>query len=697
MIENIDTALSLNFTPIIPVLWIAIASVASAALLVLASWKHQQGVICRSIAVALFILTLLNPSITEEEREQVNDVVGVVIDESQSQKTGNRSAQSKDALKQIIKELKKQQNLEIRTIKPSISDNISSETKLFNALDNALSDVPQKRRSGVIFITDGQVNDIPTVAKNMHKYGPIHVLLSGQKDEKDRQLIITKAPAYGVVGQKTSIQYKIEDTGFKARELTSVTLKQGNAPPKVFFVPIGEIQTLEVEIQHGGQNIFELSVQEAKEELTKANNKAPIIINGVRDRLRVLLVSGKPHAGGRMWRDLLTSDPSVELVHFTILRGITKIDATPSNELALIAFPFKELFEVKLNDFDLIILDRYHLDNILPSHYFLNIANYVENGGALLEASGPSFAGARSLYNTALHKVLPGAPTGQIIQEPFYPTITENGYKHPVTTGLHWEASGKKTASEWGKWLRLVALNAKDSDVLMSGAKNNPLLILNRTKKGRVAQLASDNIWLWSRGYDGGGPHTELLRRTIHWLMKEPELDETALRVHVKNDQISIRSSEYTSQSMDIRMTTPDGKESIITLEPSPDGWLTQNITADKIGVYRFQSDNGSTNFAIIGDVNSPELRELHATPDKFSAIVKKTNGSIRWLDENGAPSVRMLGRNQNYSGGNWIGLKQNNDYIVSGIKSRALFPPWFIAFLLIGAAILTWLREGRT
>ena len=97
-------------------------------------------------------------------------------------------------------------------------------------------------------------------------------------------------------------------------------------------------------------------------------------INGVRDRLRVLLVSGEPHAGERTWRNLLKSDASVDLVHFTILRPPEKQDGVPVDELSLIAFPTRELFIEKIEDFDLIIFDRYRRRGILPSLYLENIA-----------------------------------------------------------------------------------------------------------------------------------------------------------------------------------------------------------------------------------------------------------------------------------------------------------------------------------
>ncbi len=133
----------------------------------------------------------------------------------------------------------------------------------------------------------------------------------------------------------------------------------------------------------------------------------------MRDKLRVLLVSGEPHAGERTWRNLLKSDASVDLVHFTILRPPEKQDGTPINELSLIAFPTRELFQQKIGEFQLIIFDRYARQGVLPIIYFDNITRYVRDGGAVLVAAGPDYASQTSLWRTPLDAILPAEPDRQ--------------------------------------------------------------------------------------------------------------------------------------------------------------------------------------------------------------------------------------------------------------------------------------------
>ncbi|GJL84403.1 MAG: hypothetical protein DHS20C02_01780 [Micavibrio sp.] len=695
--KNLDTAFALHFSPALPLSWLVAAGIAGLILLTLGFLGNGRGLVLRILTFGVFMLALINPSLLEQQREAVKDVAVIVVDQSQSQKMGEREERRDNALEALQKKLVKHDDLELRIVKAPSSKEIQKDTRLFDALDLAMSDVPQKRRAGVIFLTDGQIHDVPQDSALFEKYGPVHGLLTGDKRERDRQLVILKAPAYGIVGQKISIQYKVEDTDSASQSNATVTLKRHDGKPEVFFVPVGEEQTLEVDIEHAGQNVLELSVEAIPKEITLDNNRAALLVNGVRDRLRVLLVSGQPHAGGRTWRDLLTSDPGVDLVHFTILREPDKLDSTPQNELSLIAFPFRELFEIKLYDFDLIIFDRYRLNRILPSNYFNNIVRYIEEGGALLEASGPSFASQDSVYYTSLMNVLPGIPTGAIIRKPFIPSLTEGGKKHPVTKDIYWNGILQNNEPNWGHWLRQVVIKRDKGETLMDGADGYPLLVLDRVKEGRVAQLSSDHIWLWSRGYESGGPHADLLRRVVHWLMKEPELDEKALDVEIDNNIITVRSRNYKQSGMNITITKPDGTTEIIKLEQDKDGWLEKRIEADQLGVFSFEDPDGQRRFAIIGDLNPPELKGVRTTPDLLAPLAEASKGSIKWLSDNTSPSIRLLPEGRNYAGHNWIGLRRNHDFNVTGVKDRPLLPPWLAALILLGLATFTWWREGQT
>ena len=309
----------------------------------------------------------------------------------------------------------------------------------------------------------------------------------------------------------------MRETGRAARPGETITLRirREGRQDELRRAEINRKVAIDMAFPHSGQNILEIELPAAPGELTAANNRVVVTAEGVRENLRVLLVSGEPHAGERTWRNLLKSDAAVDLVHFTILRPPEKQDGTPINQLSLIAFPTRELFQLKIREFDLIILDRYQHRNILQTLYYDNIAQYVsEHGGALLIAAGDDYAGPASLVRTPLAPALPALPTGRVFEQPFKPRLTPDGMKHPVTrdlSGSH--PDGNPENPSWGKWYRQVDVGNERGRVIMKGVEDKPLLVLDRKGKGRVALLTSDHAWLWARGHDGGGPHADLLRR----------------------------------------------------------------------------------------------------------------------------------------------------------------------------------------
>lgn len=688
--NNTQAALTLHFDPLValPLLY-GVAGIL-ALLFVLSLFVFRRGVIARFLCGAAFMAALLNPSLVSELREKADDVAVVIIDKSPSQSFGDRAAIAARARESLRAQLDALPGLQTRYIEaPANGTQAARETHLFASLEQILSDTPESRRAGIIMLTDGQVHDVPATPDRLEDFGPVHVMLTGRRDEKDRQLVVIESPAYGIVGQSVTIRYRIEDHGQTGESHASITIRAGNGDSYVDIVPINEEQALSIPIEHAGQNIIALEVAALDGELTVVNNKAPLVINGVRDRLRVLLVSGRPHAGGRVWRNLLTSDPAVDLVHFTILREPEKLDMTPQNELSLIAFPFRELFEVKLYDFDLIVFDQYSLNRILPTFYFANIAQYVREGGALLEASGPSFSGPDSVYTTALADILPAAPLGPVLQKPFVPAVTALGNRHPVTQNLD------RSAGQWGPWLRQVAVRPQSGSVLMQGADENPLLILDHVGKGRVAQLASDHIWLWSQGFAGGGPQAELLRRLAHWLMKEPELEENALNVFTDGANITIARKSLRDDPVTVTITAPDGTQTTLPLIPHSDGTQRAQFPAGDLGIYSI-NDGTQQRFAVIGELNPPELRGVITTDAPLKDMIAASGGSTHWLAHESLPAIRMTGAHRTAGGRNWIGLRQNHSYTVTGIQNTPLLPAVFYVALLLLLMIGAWWIEGR-
>src|SRR5580692_6793539 len=683
------------FTPLVPslVLWLALAAIVVIAGLLLLG--RARGAAIRVTALALILLALANPSFTREDREPLSSVAAVVIDKSPSQNFGNRTRETEQAREALVDSLKKIKGLEVRVVEAGQADGETDGTKLFGALSSALSDVPVDRVAGAFLITDGRVHDIPANAAALGFQAPVHALITGSKDERDRRIAISAAPRFGIVGQTQTITYRLDDQGVSGDRARVVVRRDGEVINERTVLS-GQTVNVDIEIKHAGPNIVEIEASPLENELTPVNNRAVVAIDGVRDKLRVLLVSGEPHSGERTWRNLLKSDASVDLVHFTILRPPEKQDGTPINELSLIAFPTRELFQQKINDFQLIIFDRYARQGVLPAIYFENIARYVRQGGAVLVAAGPDYASPTSIWRTPLESVLPAEPSGHTTAMPFYPRLTDLGKRHPVTRGLE---GSDQDPPHWSRWFRLVDARAEKGTTVMEGPDDMPLLQLSREGEGRVALLLSDHIWLWARGYEGGGPHLDLLRRLSHWLMKEPDLEEEALRLIVRGHDITVQRQTMADGVDQVTLTAPSGKTQTLTLDQAEPGVWRSTIDANELGLWR-ATDGKLNALANVGPANPREFTEVTSTTDWVSPITSATGGdAVRIEDGSGGvhlPRVVGVRANDSFHGDDWIGLKMREASVVRGIGVLPVFAGVIGLLLLVGSLAATWAREGR-
>ena len=704
---------SVDFAPLLPpvVLW---AGAVVAALLVAALlFRRSRGAAVRALSLAALLLAIANPTLREEERETLANVAIVLVDQSTSQTLEKRPEQAAAIRADLEATLGGIKNLEVRWVDAARpAEGTAPGTNLFAELNKALANTPPDRLAGVIMITDGQVHDVPKSAEGLGFDAPVHALLTGEPDEFDRRIEIVKAPRYGIVGQTRDIELAVRETGKKGRATASVNLKirREGKPDETRRATVDEVVKLPMPFPHAGQNIIEVELETAPGELTAANNRAVVSAEGVRENLRVLLVSGEPHAGERTWRNLLKSDAAVDLVHFTILRPPEKQDGTPINQLSLIAFPTRELFSEKIKDFDLIIFDRYQHRGILQMLYYDHISRYVENhGGALLIAAGDDYAGNLSIYRTPLAPVLPAAPTGRVMEEPFKAKITADGLKHPVTQGLP-GAGQPNGAPTWGRWFRQVEVRPDRGRTIMSGAESQPLLVLDRKGKGRVALLTSDEAWLWARGYDGGGPHTDLLRRLSHWLMKEPELEEERLVASAKGYKLTLERHSLETTVPPVTLSAPGGETSEIKLEAAGPGLWRSTIDVKTPGLYKAQTNAPTgqlTAVAHAGVVDAREMSEVTATPSKLQPMADATGGGVFWTRSTSLlsggnpasvdlPRVSMMSGAKVLAGSGWMGLKDREAFVTSGVKLTPMFTGLLALAALLALLAAAWWREGR-
>ena len=682
------------FDPLLPwpVIWGAIGLIT--VLICFAIYRGLSGWWLRGLAAVVLLTALANPSLQNEDRDPLSDIVVMVVDESASQRLSDREDQTAQAVAALSEDITGR-GMDLRTV--TVPDGIGDAgTELMTALSDVLSEEPSSRIAGTILLTDGQLHDLPRAPALS---APMHTLLTGYDSDWDRRLIVQNAPAFAILDEEITLRLRIEDQGSRPAgidEMTNISIAIDGEEPNSYRVPVGEDLELPLTLPHGGINVIQFQLDVAEGELTDRNNAAVVQINGVRDRLRVLLVSGEPHAGERTWRNLLKSDSAVDLVHFTILRPPEKQDGVPVSELSLIAFPTRQLFLEKIDEFDLIIFDRYKRRGILPMVYFDSISDYARNGGAVLIAAGPDFASADSIYRSSLAEVVPAMPTARVFEQGFTPTISELGNRHPVTEGLSAFAPNPSADDlpGWGRWMRQIEVEETSGHTVMNGVEDTPLLTLDRVGEGRVALLASDHAWLWHRGFEGGGPQQELLRRLAHWMMKEPELEEEALSAVSDGQSMTITRRTLAQEVGTLELTTPGGETQSFELTEDAPGRFSAVVEGSEQGLYRLAEGEQEAVIAL-GPAAPREFVETIASGEKLKPLVDQTRGGIMNL-EDGVPSLRMVGEGRNAAGRGWIGLTPRDAYLTTSVTVTPLVSVWLFLALAAALSIGAWLREGR-
>jgi len=695
MTQNVSLAIDpLLAWPIILAL-----AVPALALVLWALMTRTRGAWVRLAALSALALALINPMLLREDVVSEPATVAVIVDESQSQRLGARTVDTEAALETVIENLERHGEFDMRVARVASAgdDGPNAQTALFETLRATLSDVAPARIGGAIIISDGQIHDVPSDAQELGFNAPIHGLITGSDDEFDRRVEIVQAPRFSIINQDLTINYRVVENGRTGAADTplNVDIRRNGELIAQETVTRGDDFPITLQLDRAGKNIIEIEVEADETELTDTNNRAVLRIEGIRENLRVLLVSGEPHSGERAWRNLLKADASVDLVHFTILRPPEKQDGTPINELSLTAFPTRELFVEKIEDFDLIVFDRYQNRNVLPLLYYDYISQYVRDGGALLIAAGPEYAGPGTIADTPLGTALPALPVGAVTQQAFRPAITDAGKRHPVTRNL----GADENARDWGRWFRLIDVAETDGTVVMQGANDKPLLILERFGEGRVGLMLSDHGWLWARGFEGGGPYLDLYRRTAHWLMREPDLEEETLSAEGSGNRLTITRQTMADEAGIATVTTPSGTTRDVVLTKVSPGLFEADLDIDEIGLYRIVNDD-LTALASVGPVDAPEFRDMISTTQRMESVADDTGGTVRRLRNGSAglsiPNIVPVRAAGTASGRDWIGLNRSEQSRIVGVDREPLFAGFLGLALMLMAMGSTWWREGR-
>jgi len=690
---------TLAIDPLLPIGIIGLLAVGALIAAIAAGIGRLKSAVLRALAGLVIVLALLDPQTVEEERDALQDVVLLLKDQSDSVGIGKRAGALEKANSALAAKLSEDPTLEVvEAIIPSDRDG----TRLTSHLVEALGNVPAGRLAGVIAITDGQIHDLPEAPEALMPEGvPFHALIIGDPDTRDRRIRAIVAPRYGLVEQFAEFQVRVDDPGHEG-ERASIAIKLNGELQARFNAIIGDNVSIPLEIERRGINTVELTVEAVPGELTLNNNVFVAELSGIRDRLRVLLVTGNPHNGGRAWRNLLKSDPGVDLVQFTILTNPSEKRTNASQrELSLIAFPTRQLFEEKLDEFDLIIFDQFQRRSartrsgrsqpIIRPIYLQNVATYVENGGALLVAAGPAFAAQDSLYRSQLAAVLPARPTGETVEGGFSPKLNDAGRRHPITAAF----SGEEDQS-WGRWFRIIESSVISGDVLMEGPDAEPLLVIDKFGDGRTALLLSDQAWLWAKGFEGGGPYSEIFRRLAHWLMGEPDLDAEKLTAQTEGGKLLVQRRTLNDSPQSVVIQKPDGTAETLKLtQIEPGLYEGQTETAGQ-GAYRLTSGDIST-VSAIGSLNPKEFSDLTPTAEILRPLIEATSGlAFTSGIEGRLPDIRRTKPSAKQNGQNWMGLVNHEQYVLRSSRRTPLAPGLLLFALLLLAIGWAWRREGR-
>lgn len=686
-----ETAVTeLTFVPLIPwSAWVGLTAVAVAAL-AFGVWFRLPGALWRGVAAAVLLLALANPRVLVEEREALPDAVFVVVDRSGSQNLGDRPTVTAAAEAQVITELgelNRNGDLDVRVVPVGDGLTGSEGTQLLTALSDAAQEVSPDRIAGAVVISDGRVHDVEQLETFP---GPVHALITGEAEEFDRRLQLVQAPAFGMLREGISVSFVVEEFGVAPPELGSgvrVAIAVDGQTINELNAHVGESRTVRVPLTHAGPTVVDVRMAATPGEVTMRNNRAVFTVTGIRDRLRVLLVSGSPHPAGRVWRNLLKADPSVDLVHFTILRSPNKQAVVPVDELSLIEFPSKRLFLEEIDEFDLLIFDRYRRQGVLPDPYLNNIARYVREGGALLLASGGEFATASSIARSGMNDVLPVEATGGTIARAFNPALSRDGERHPLTAAIGRDLDGA------GPWYRQVDMRVRSGRTLLVGADGMPLLTVDRVGEGRVGVLASEHAWLWSRGHGGGGPHGELFRRIAHWLMQEPELEEEALSTAEAGGALVVSRRTLADSPGPVEVVTPDGRVEVPAMTEVEPGLWRGTVAAENPGLFRARVSDLES-LALVGAGELVEFRNPTSTTELLTPLTMASDGTIQRIDGR-VPSARRVRSGRSTAGSNWYGIVRREAYAVLGLEINTPFPAWLALGLAIAALCLAWWSEA--
>lgn len=585
-----------------------------------------------------------------------------------------------------------------------------------------------KKLGGVLLLSDGADNvELANGAVGRARAAladlgvPVSTFLVGQEALKDLAIERVKVDDFAFVRNSLTVEVEVHGRGFSGQDVPVVLKQEGKvvASKSVRFESSDDVKPIGFTFtpDQTGRFVYTVSVPVYPDEAVGDNNTRSFVLKVIRDRVRVLLVVGKPSWDERFLRGLLRQDANVDMVSFYILRTMSDDPGVVSQEreLSLIPFPMEEIFDTKLDTFDVVIFQNFgYSDSSLSiAQYERNLERYVHNGGALVMIGGDSVLGEGRANMPTLYEALPLEGAGPANVDSFKARLTPEGMRHPVTAMA---SGGTSTEAAWAELPAIPGANltrAKpgatvlmDHPFLTAEGKNAPLVAVWDYGRGRAMVLATDASWYWAfTAHKEGSPSRTYDRfwgNALRWLVRDPDL--TTLNVTADPPSVepgrpvgvvvASRTSDYQpAQDAQVRveLVSVDTQKPVAvqTGQTGPDGVVRLEFPPPAPGPYKLvatakkgETDLGRGEDAVAVRAVGPELSDASVRPELMEQIAKYTGGKAYRLPMSGLPDD--------------VPLLDPPVVEVGRAKDKPLWDRWYYLVALVGLMGAEWFLRRR-
>ncbi len=526
--------------------------------------------------------------------------------------------------------------------------------------------------AGILVASDGADNaelsegvSAQTAQELQRLNAPVFALPIGGAAVKDLAIEKVRVDDFAFVRNQLAVDVTVSARGFPETDVPVVIKREGQVVAlKTIHIKPGQAR-YEVKLtfvpDRTGKFALTASVPVYEGEALSTNNSKSFVLKVIRDRVRVLLVVGRPSWDVRFLRQLLKRDPNVDLISFFILRTPGDDTHSSQDELSLIPFPTTEIFQQQLKSFDLVLFQNFNHRPYRMSQYLDGIAAYVRDGGAFAMIGGDQSFSAGDYAQTAIENILPvsllppGAPS--VDESLAQLRLTDAGRRHPMTElsqGL------SQNDAAWGRLPRLPGLNTvgaarAGAQVLIEAQDGRPVLVVGEAGRGRTLALTTDSSWYWSFVAAGQelGPraYETFWHAAIRWLVRDPAL--TPMRLQAEKQSFDpatdlpaldaqVRGSDYGAAAgaqLSVQLVSADdGKPRPVTAgKAGPDGTAHVQLPALPPGAYKATVTARRPDGTAIGEAEEafvvaptgPEMLQAAPRPDILQAIAEATRGKV--------------------------------------------------------------------